>query len=524
MMQMTKPRDVLRDGRIVWWWDETRKQRLFAYCKQDVIVERRIAKAIRRLTPAERELFLLDQRINDRGILIDTPMVKAMQALVDEGLERINSRMRALTGGKVNDVNKVAQLKLWLASEDMPVGALDKDAIATLLAGDLPANLREGIELRAEGGRSSNAKLKSMINAACTDGCARGSLLYHGAGTGRWSARLIQTHNFPKGTIEDPERFLDAIMAGQYDYLNLFAPTLEIVSSNLRGCLRARPGHRLVAADYSGIEARVTNWHAGQADIVKLFADGEDVYLYNAARLFGLDLKKINKKTHFNERQIGKAIELGCGFGMGWAKLITTVAKEPYRLTWVEEEARRYVDFYRSSHQKVKDLWYATEKAAMNAVQNPGQPFSAGVNGKVTYFCAGGYLWCKLPSGRPLCYARPRIVERPVPWDKEQTRPAIEVEGVDSQTKQWIVYQLYGGILVENNVQAMARDIMAHGMTNVDKQGYPVILTSHDEVVSDVPLGFGSLADFERILCDTPAWAAGCPITSEGWEGPRYRK
>jgi DNA polymerase len=243
----------------------------------------------------------------------------------------------------------------------------------------------------------------------------------------------------------------------------------------------------------------------------------------NAIASFGLP-ETANKKTHPIPRQSGKAQELGCGFGMGGPKFQAALAKAPYFIKVSLEEAKRLVDIYRATHPMVRQFWRDIEHAALSAVAEPGSVHSCGVGATIRFTKRGGYLFCVLPSGRVLTYPRPRIIERPVPWDHKQTRPAVSVEGVDSMTKQWMEYDLYGGILTENVVQAMARDRMVYGMFRVEERGYPIILTVHDEIVTDVPEEHGSVKEFLSLLETAPPWASRCPITAEGWEGPRYGK
>ncbi len=522
MLQMCKPRRLDAAGQPVWWDVAEKRERLYAYCQQDVRTERAVMRVLRPLPPAEREIFLLDQTINDRGVMIDRPLVQAMQGLMEEGLERANADIKRLTSGSVDAVTKVAQIKDWLLLHGIVAPSLDKDSTKELLASALTAQVREVIETRAEAGRSSVTKLKSLLACAGADDVVRGTLLYWGAGTGRWSGRLIQPQNFPRPTL-DAEIFIPEILAGRYDALNLFASPFQIVSSLLRGCLRARPGRRLIAGDYSGIEARLTNWLAGQQDIVEMFRSGADIYMHNARQMFHLG-PEATKHTHAQERQAGKAVELGCGFGMGHKKFQSTAAKAPYFLTIDLPTAKAYVDFYRDTHPYVVDYWRDLNDAALAAVQTPGSVHAVGPTAPVKFTCRGGYLYCLLPSGRFLCYPRPRLRERPVPWSPDQTRPAVEVEGMDSQTRQWARYDLYGGILCENIVQAVARDLMAGGMLRVENARYPVIFTVHDEVVADVPLAHGSVEEFRCLLEERPAWARTCPITAEVWEGERYGK
>jgi DNA polymerase len=519
MLQMTRPRKVLDDGTIVWWDVPEKTARLFEYCRQDVRTERAIVPALRRLTPREREIYLLDQRINDRGIRVDKELVDAAQLIVDQGVTRANARLDDLTQGDVTAVTNNGRLLAWLNGEGLVTDSISKPAIAALLErDDLSENIQEVLQLRAQAGRSSVAKLKSMVYASCFDGMARGLLLYHGAGTGRWTGRLIQPQNFPRGEVDDVEQYIPLVLAGEYDILDLFAPPIVVVLSMLRAMLTARPGHELIAGDYAAIEARVLNWIAGQEDILELFRRGEDVYKYNAARLYNIPIEEVKKFPH---RQTGKFQELACGYQMGWKKAVSA-AKDVYGLDIEPEQAKEVVEGYRSTHPMVTQLWWDAENACLAAVREPGtvQTFGALKNLKATR--RGGYLYIILPSGRPLVYPAPSIKERETPWGS--LKDAVHFWGVNPRTHQWDELSLYGGLIVENIVQAVSRDLMAEAMLRLEPKGYLPVLSVHDEVVAEVEVGYGSLEEFERLMAELPAWATGCPVAAEAWRGFRYRK
>lgn len=518
MLRMTRPRKVNEDGTLVWWDVPDRLMRLYEYCKQDVRTERAIAPRLRRLGAREREVYLLDQKINDRGVAFDRRLVVAAKVVADEGVRRANVDLRQVTDGAVSGVTATQQLRAWLGTQGVETASVDKATTRDLLAGELPEAVRHALQLRADNGRSSVAKLDSMLSVGGADDRLRGLLLYHAAGTGRWAGRLVQPQNFPRGEVEDVEQFIPDVLAKDYDCIDLWHPPVVVVSSLLRAMLVASPGHDLIAADYSAIEARVLNWLAGQSDIVQLFAAGEDVYRHNAARLYGIPLEEVQKFPH---RQTGKFQELACGFGMGAAKGVTA-ASTAYGLTISEAEMKDIVASYRDTHKAVVKYWHDANAAVIEAVRTPGVPVRIGPLRNVSAIRAGGYLYIVLPSMRPLCYASPSVVEGATPWG--EVRPAVECWGVGPFVRQWAPMRLYGGLITENIVQAVARDLIAEGMLRAEYAGYPVVLSVHDEAVSEVPEGFGSVGDYERILCELPAWAEGCPVAAEGWRGKRYRK
>jgi DNA polymerase len=519
MLQMSKPRRVEDDGTIVWWDTPEKKEKLFAYCQQDVKTERAMYHVVRRLTPHEREVYLLDQRINDRGVLVDVPLVVMAQAVADIGIERANIVLRQITAGAVPSVTDHRALTAWLQSQGVDTESVAKAAVKELLDGDdLLPMVREAIETRQDAGRTSIAKLHAFLDVAGDDHRARGLLLYHAARTGRWGGKLLQPHNFTRGDVPEIESYIPHVMAGDYDLIALSYHPISVVSSMLRSMLRAAPGNDLVVADYSAIEARVVNWLAGQDDVVKLFRDGVDVYKHNATKLYKIAYADVQKHPH---RQVGKFQELGCGFGMG-AKKAVTAAKDVYGLTLTPEEAKTIVDSYRATHPEVVDFWSNTEDACKDAIMSPNTPIKFGDQDRLTAIKAGAYLYVILPSGRPLVYAAPRLVDALTPWG--EMREQIEISCVSGFSRKWGRERVYGGLLVENIVQAVARDLMADAMLRAEDKGYVPILSVHDEVVTEVPEGFGSVEEFERIMCELPSWAEGCPVAAEGWRGERYRK
>jgi DNA polymerase bacteriophage-type len=520
MMRMCRPRSFLADGTPVWWNVPERIARLGAYCVDDVKAERACTGCLRRLTSREREIYILSEQINDLGIKIDRDLILAAADIAEEGVNRANALVSTLTAGEVTEVTKVSRLKAWLISEGVQTDSVDKDTVKELLEGELSPKVRSVLEQRAIAGRSSIAKLKSILECACTDDRVRGTMMYHGAGTGRWTGKLVQPHNFPRGEVDDIESFIPDVLERKYDVIDLFTPPVVVISSMLRSMLTAAPGKELIAGDYSAIEARVLNWLAGQDDIVRLFAEGKDVYSYNAARLFEIPLSEVKKQPH---RQTGKFQELGCGFGMGHKKAVASANTAQYGyLVMSEPRAKEIVDGYRASHPRVVAYWAECNEAAMQAVSKPGAAVTAGPLQNVKFLCAGAYLYIVLPSGRPLVFPAPKIEDAMTPWG--EMRPQVTFFGVHAPTNQWCQQRLYGGLIVENIVQAVARDLMAEGMLRARDRGYTPILDVHDEVVTEVPVGFGDVKEYEQLLCELPNWAQGCPVAAEGWRGFRYRK
>jgi DNA polymerase len=516
MLRMARPRRVLEDGSLEWWAVPERITRLVAYCRQDVLAEMDVHKEVRPLSRAERAVFVLDQKINDRGVRFDRELASAARDVAQAAIERANRRLREITAGAVHSVAAVGQMVAWLRDRGVDTESVTKQAVRDMKAQDLPADVMEVLTIREEAGKSSVAKIESMFEAACPDDRIRGLLMYHGAATGRWSGRLVQPQNFPRGTVNDPESFIPLVLARAVDQIDLEHPVLDVVSSMLRSMLTAAPGHKLVAADFSAIEARVLAWLAGERDLIATFEGGGDVYKVMASKIYGKPVAEIEK----TERQMGKMAILGLGYGMG-AKKFVDACNTMANIQVTAEESKKVVDLYRSSNAAIVALWKELEAAALKAVLEPGSRQMA-ASGRIRFMCKGGYLWMRLPSGRLLCYSSPKAVERVTPWGS--TTQAVKVWGVSSYTRRWESYDLYSGLLAENAVQAIARDVLVEAMLRAEDRGFPVVLSVHDEIVTEVPEGAKSVHELEQIMNVRPAWALDLPLSSDGWENFRFRK
>lgn len=511
MMRMSRPRAVQEDGTVIWWNTPDRIARLGDYCKQDVVVERAIARRIERLSDSERAVYLLDQRINDHGVKIDTRLVEAGVALAAEGNAAVNAELAQLTGGHVTELTNNGDLAEWLG-----VPSVAKAAVRELLDAETDPIRRRVLTLRQEAGKSSLGKLASFLQCVCPDGYVRGLLLYYGAATGRWSGRLVQPHNFPRGEFkhETLEKAIPLVLARDYAGLDaLYGSVHTLLSSMLRACITASPGHTLFAADYSAIEARVLAWLAGEKAVLDVFRSGQDVYCHAATGIYGRVITPADK----TERQIGKVAVLALGY-QGGVKAFQTMASN-YNVEISDEKADEIKVAWRAANPAIVSWWRELDNAARRAVVE-GEMVRAR---SVTFGTEDGWLWCLLPSGRRLWYANPRPVERETPWGDMRT--IIQCHGVNSVTRKFEAFDLYGGLLAENIVQAVSRDLMAGAMIRLDRAGYGVILTVHDEVVAEVSAKSGlTLEHFTEILSSLPSWAKGLPLTAEGWAGHRYRK
>lgn len=524
MLKLCKPRRIEKDGTIVWWDDPADFAILFAYCKRDVDAERGVAKRLRRLDASELAVYHLDQETNDRGVFIDQPLILAAQKIVDRAMREASEELESLTEGAVDAVTQVAKLTAWLNTQGVEVDNLRKDTVRELLKDDaLAETVDRVLTLRQEAGKTSVGKLAAFLECVQRDGIVRGLLLYHAATTGRWAGQRVQVQNFPRPDINDIESYIPDVLAGRYAKLAASGRNpVTIVSSMLRSMICAKAGQRLLSGDYSQIEARIVCWIAGAEY-------GDNEYEKMAGVIYDRPWEEIKAAYKAGDviatqqRTIGKNTVLGCGFGMGEDTYIEQAFKQS-GIVVPPETAARAIAAYRTLKHQVETFWYEIEAAAMQAVRYPGTVVSVGLDGKIRYQVLGQFLWCILPSGRPLCYALPRIEMHTITTKKGKTFTKEGLTYTGLHMGAWGKRRTYGGHLTENVVQAMARDVMAEAMLRIDAAGYPLVMTVHDEIVADAPLDMGSLDHYLGLMKQRPAWATTCPIAVEGWEGDRYRK
>lgn len=512
MMRMCKPRDFNADGSPIWWEDDARMKRLAEYCARDVEVERELDRLLKPLSPFLKDLWCLTETINDRGVEVDTRF--AAEAITHSTHARhvLDTDISLLTNGAVKTASNVPALREWLKEMGVILPDTDDESLAKkkieehLAKPVLPEGVRRVLEIRLEAGKTSVAKYQAMINRANADNRVRGNFVFHGAATGRYAGSGIQPQNLPRKTVKN----WDEAAA------NLDALSLDDLSRMIRGTIRAKDGHTLVWADFAAIEARGIAWLAGADGLVQQFADGAKVYENMAAIVYGLDPSSIGSESM--ERQLGKQVILGAGYGMGAAKFQATC--EGYGMPVDAALAERAIDAYRHAYAKIPTFWYALENAAKSAVQRPGRPF---VVGKVSYQFVEGWLMCRLPSGRVLHYANPRVAGVESKWG---VKDVLQYDAVHPLTKKWGPEITWGGKLAENVTQATCADLIMAAMLRLEAADYPVVLTVHDEVVCEVPDARVSqaLTDVPAIMCEAPKWAAGFPIKAEVKSAKRYGK
>jgi DNA polymerase len=515
MMRMCRPRSFDPLTGAVEWWDEADPERLLrlgAYCDRDVEVERALANAIPELPPEEQQTWWMDARINARGVPVDYRFVERLRVMALEAAKQVNRDLEILSRGRVKSVQNSIALLAWLKELGYPYNDLKKDTVAARMDEPDVSDLElAALELRANGAKTSAAKLKAMLDASITRqgiGLVRGMLQYYGASrTGRWAGRLIQLQNLPRGSIKELDAAVAMIDAGATDdqIAAVFGGLLDVVTSALRSCIVAPPGMELVVADFSQIEARVVAWLSGQQDALDVFTSGEDIYVHTAAKIGSKD------------RQLGKVLVLACGFGMSGDKFHGTAEKAKVKLSL--EDARSAVRAWRNANANIVSFWWDCDRAAKQVISHPGQVVRVG---QVLFGMYGRHMLVRLPSGRNLVYRDAEL--RPHPERPGEVE--ITYMGVNQYTRKWTRLRTYGGKLVENITQATARDVMRDAMLRAEDLGHDVRLTVHDELLSLSPTVFADarLAELLDIMRTPPKWATGLPVNGAGWVGPRYKK
>ncbi len=291
---------------------------------------------------------------------------------------------------------------------------------------------------------------------------------------------------------------------------------LSTLSDCLRGFLIAAPGHNLIAADFSAIESRVVNWLSGEERILDVFRGDGKIYEFTASQIYGVPIEDVTKE----QRQIGKVAELALGFGGG--KGAFQMMAKTYGVKVSDEKAEEIKLAFRSQRSKLVAYWHAVESAAISALLDAGRSVSAGpFDRKVSFKKSGSFLWCQLPSKRVLCYPYPQVQLNLTPWGTMKDQLTYMAQGINHK---WERQGAYGGLLVENVTQAIARDLLVEAFFRLEERGYSIIMHVHDEIVCEVKEGFGSVSEMEKIMEENPRWAMGLPIAATGWMGKRYRK
>ena len=484
-----------------------------SYNRQDVVTEQEILKrlSIYKTTEDEQKLWSLDQDMNDHGVKLDRKLIRNIVDYDTRHREELQDEARQITG--LSNPNSPAQLKDWLETEGIHQASLSKDTIATLLKGDIPAEVRRVLEIRQALGKTSVSKYSTMLEAICDDDRLRGILQFYGANrSGRWAGRLVQTHNLARNTLPDLALARELVRDGDFDTLEtLFGEPAFVFSELVRTAFIPSDGCRFVVSDFSAIEARVISWIAGEEWRLQTFRDGGDIYCATASQMYHVPVVKhgINGEL----RQKGKVAELACGYqgGVGAMKAMDRDGMIP------EEELQGIVDAWRAANPTIPKLWRTCELAAKTAIK---EHRTVRIRHGIAFSYVNGNLFVKLPGGRKLCYWGTRIRQ-----DDMTGRESIVYMGVNQTTKQWQETETYGGKLVENIVQATARDCLAVAMTRVAALGYKIVMHVHDEMIVDVPIeDKDALTVINKCMADPIDWAPGLPLKGDGYETPFYMK
>ena len=479
------------------------------YNAQDVEVERAIRKALEKypLPEQEWELYALDQQINDRGVRVDKKFVKKAIAVDAVFAQAAYQRAKELTG--LENPGSVNQLKAWLADQDIPMESLARKIVQEKAA-QTDGIVAELLNLRLELSKTSVKKYEAMARCVCRDGRVHGLLQFYGANrTGRWAGRLVQAQNLPQNHLPDLDLAREIVKTGDEELLDtLFASVPGTLSELIRTAFIPKDGCRFLVADFSAIEARVLAWLANEEWVLEEFRGKGKIYEATASRMFHIPQESIVKgNPNYEYRQKGKQATLSCGYGGGVGALKAMGAKMP------EEEMQPLVDAWRAANPNIVAFWNALDRAARAVIRRK----TSACIGKVALYWRDDKMFMRLPSGRNLCYQSPHFTENRFGSD------AIGYYAPNA-AGQMVVQETFGGKLAENATQAIARDILAHALLTLEKNGYPVVFHVHDEAVIEMSNGQGSLGEACRLMAIAPDWAEDLPLRADGYECPYYRK
>lgn len=540
--------------------------KLFEYCVGDIKTETEISLRVPDLSDFELGIWKLDQKINTRGAAIDLDALEACTAVVNQAMQKYTAELFELTGGTVDSISKFQKLAGWLGAHGVHSESFDKEHVEELLKrDDLSPPARRALEIRQILGSASVKKLYAIANRVSADGRIRDLFAYCGAQrTGRFAGRGAQFQNLPKGgpkcrlcscgrhygatlhlcpwcarpvgnhpldewglsTVED----VLAVVASRdlATVEHYFGDAIPFIVGCLRALFIAPEGYELICSDYSAIEAVILAMLSGEEWRIEVFRTHGKIYEASASMITGVpfeDFMRHKAETgdhHPMRNKIGKYAELASGFG-GWIGAWKAFGADKYLS---DEEIKDAIIKWRNASPKIVAFWSDLNEAVVEAISNPGRCYSPRSFPGITYGVRDDVLYCKLPSGRSLTYHAPRLNA-----SERFGRPymAISYMGWNADPKKgplgWARLETYGGKLCENIVQSLGRDVQVFGMQNVERAGYPLVLHVHDESVSQVPKGFGSISEYERLLSTMPEWAASWPIrASDGWRGRSYRK
>lgn len=480
------------------------------YCVRDTAVEQTIFDRLSSFPVPEweRRLEALDARINERGVLVDMELAESAVAIDEQSRAQNVAEMQEITG--LDNPGSVAQLKAWLSTKNINVDSLNKATVSELLGTVTDPGTRRVLELRQLIGKTSTKKYQAILDAACADHRIRGLLQYYGAArTGRWAGRRVQLQNLAQNHLENIGTVRELVRARDLETLELAYDSVpDVLSQLIRTALVAKPGHTFLVADYSAIEARVVAWMAGEQWRMDVFERGGDIYCDSASQMFHVPVVKHGVNGHL--RQKGKIAELACAYGGGVAALKAFGAD---KMGLSEDEMLTIVQHWRRASPTIPRFWSATERAARSALSHPGKTFTVQPCG-VKYRRDADALRCKLPSGRILSY-----------WGADLDHDGhIYFMGQNQTSRKWERTETWGGKLVENIVQAVARDCLAVALLRLEDARFQTLFTVHDEVIVEEMRGCRTWQDVAEIMGQPIEWAPGLLLRGDGYETPFYMK
>lgn len=479
------------------------------YCIRDVEVERAIRRRIGNypISTKEQEVYILDQMINDRGVMVDLELVEKAMEYDKLYKEETIIQAQILTG--LENPNSVAQLKEWLLENGIEIDSLSKKNVTELVK-ETDGEVERLLNMRLQLAKTSIKKYEAIQRTVCPDGRVRGLFQYYGANrTGRFAGRLVQVQNLPQNHLTDLSLARNLVRKGQFETLELLYDSVpNVLSELIRTAFVPKTGHRFIVADFSAIEARVLSWIANEKWRMDVFKTHGKIYEASASQMFHVPIDEITKGSIL--RQKGKVAELACGYGGGVGALKSMGAIE---MGVAEEDLQGLINNWRNANPNITKLWWDIDRAALKVVKER----TTENIGRVKIHYEKGMMFITLPSQRKLFYIKPRIELN------KFGRDCITYEGVGT-TKKWERIETYGPKLTENVVQAIARDLLCEAMLNVSAKGYDIVMHCHDEIIVEAPIGFGTVEELCRIMAINPGWAKGLPLRADGYECEYYRK
>ena len=507
------------------WFPSTAPQDfadLYSYCIQDVEVMRQAVKRLptNELSSFEQYVWMHTILQNERGVKIDIDSVKRIRKILKTFKLQGEQRLKTATGGYVNTPKQIKKLKEFLNNNGLNIPNLTKETVDTYLAGAMPPICREVLELRKQLAHSSITKFDKMQIMCEKDGRVRGNLTYYGGHTGRFAGRGIQIHNLPRASVSNPEEAITDFSKLAYsDIIKKYSDINKTASALIRPMIMAESGSQLFVADYSSIENRVLHWLAGDEKTLEDFRKGICQYkMYSASRL-NIKYEDVTKK----QRAESKPDVLGLGYGGGYKALVSVAAG--YGVILDNKSAQERVNFYRKKYYLIPKLWKNVFNKVLEAVTTKDPQILITPTAQLEFRCAGGYLFILLPSGRRLSYPQ---VKLNATWEIKVKGKIIPMSSMISymgvKQSTWVRIGTHPGMIVENIIQALARDILVYGMLCAEQAGYKIIASVHDETIAENPKSGGNLEDFCEYLCMKQKWAETIPLKAEGYVSKRYRK